>query len=68
MLVTSISLIEANVDNLTRGIKTFPVTPNKQMQCEKRMCSTLQIILCIKLQMLNAQVKCPGLNIFVLNW
>ena len=43
MLVISISLIEADVDNLTRGIKGFPVTPDKQMQCEKRMCGTLQM-------------------------
>ena len=43
MPVISISLIEADVDNLTRGIKGFPVTPDKLMQCEKRMCGTLQM-------------------------
>ena len=43
MLVISISLIIADVVNLTRGIKGFPVTPDKQMQCEKRMCGTLQM-------------------------
>ena len=32
MLVISISLIEADVDNLTNGIKGFPVTPDKQTQ------------------------------------
>ena len=36
MLVISVSLIEADVVNLTRGIKGFPVTPDKQIQCEKR--------------------------------
>ena len=35
MLLISISLIEDDVDSLTRGIKGFPVTPDKQIQCEK---------------------------------
>ena len=41
MLVISVSLIEADVDNLTRGIKGFPVTPDKQMQCEKGCANVL---------------------------